>query len=349
MPYFHSALVVTFLGLLTSFGIGYFYSGTWTGASSALFLTAVLAVLEISLSFDNAVVNASVLKEMTPRWRHRFITWGMLIAVFGMRVVFPLAIVSFSAGIDPWSALVLAATRPGEYALIMHEAHVPLAGFGGAFLLMVALNYFFDHEKEEHWLGPLERIFSKIGRIHAVEIGLCLLFFYGLTQLMTDPARQLSFLSSGIFGIITYIMVDGISEVLNIPSADRLHLERASAAMFFYLEVLDASFSFDGVVGAFALTSNIFIIAVGLGIGAMFVRSLTILLVERETLSQYRFLEQGAFYAIGALATLMIVDVFVPVPEMATGLIGAIIIGISVYSSRRSEIRLDRGPLVDGE
>jgi hypothetical protein len=334
MTYFHSALAVTAIGLVLAFGIGYAYTGSWTGAAASLFLTAVLAVLEISLSFDNAVVNASVLKEMTPRWRHRFITWGMLIAVFGMRVVFPLAIVSLSARVDPWSALVLATMHPEDYARIMHEAHVPLAGFGGAFLLMVALNYFFDHEKTEHWIGPLERILGRIGRVHAVEIGICLLFYYALTCFIPDPPTQLSFLASGIFGIVTYIMVDGVSEILNMPRADRLHVERASAAMFVYLEVLDASFSFDGVVGAFALSSNIFIIAVGLGIGAMFVRSLTILLVERETLSHYRFLEQGAFYAIGALATLMIVDVFWPVPEVATGLIGAVIIGISVWSSR---------------
>ena len=337
MTYFHSAFAVTAIGLAIAFGIGFSGSGTWTGAFEALFLTTVLAILEISLSFDNAVVNASVLKEMTPRWRHRFITWGMLIAVFGMRVFFPLAIVSLSAQVDPWSALILATMHPDEYTRIMHEAHVPLAGFGGAFLLMVALNYFFDHEKEEHWLGPFERTLGRLGRIQAVEIGLCLLFFYVLTQFLHDPVVQLSFLSSGLFGIVTYIFVEGVSAILNMPRADRLHVERASAAMFLYLEVLDASFSFDGVVGAFALSSNIFIIAVGLGIGAMFVRSLTILLVERETLSHYRYLEQGAFYAIGALATLMIVDVFTPVPEIATGLIGAVIIGISVWSSARAE------------
>ena len=335
MTYFQSAFIVSGLGLCLATAIGYIYTGTWTGAGEALFLTSVLAILEVSLSFDNAVVNASVLKEMTPRWRHRFITWGMLIAVFGMRVFFPLAIVSLSAHVDPWSALVLATSKPTEYAAIMHHAHVPLAGFGGAFLLMVALNYFFDHEKTEHWIKPLERTLRHLGRVRAVEIGVCLLFFYGLTYLMTDPVIQMSFLSSGVFGIITYILVDGVSEILSVPSADRLHVERASAAMFLYLEVLDASFSFDGVVGAFALSSNIFIIAVGLGIGAMFVRSLTILLVERETLSHYRYLEQGAFYAIGALAVLMVADVFWSVPEIVTGLIGAVIIGISVWSSRR--------------
>lgn len=335
LSYFHSAFVVTAVGLVCGGLVGYLYTGTWAGAGASLFLTGVLAVLEVSLSFDNAVVNASVLREMTPKWRHRFITWGMLIAVFGMRIVFPLVIVCLIARIDPWSALVLATTKPREYADIMLSSHIPLAGFGGAFLMMVALNYFFDRDKKEHWLSRVEHWFAKAGKIQGVEIAICLVFFYGLSHLLDDPVKELTFLSSGIFGVVTYIAVDGVSAFLSLPDRDQAQIERASAAMFIYLEVLDASFSFDGVVGAFALTSNIFIIAAGLGIGAMFVRSMTILLVDRDTLGQFRFLEQGAFYAIGALATMMVLDIFVHVPEVVTGLIGAVIIGIAVLSSRR--------------
>ena len=335
LSYFHSAIWVTVAGLIGGGLVGYVYTGTWAGAGASLFLTAVLAVLEVSLSFDNAVVNASVLRDMTPKWRHRFITWGMLIAVFGMRIFFPLVIVSLIARINPWSALVLATTSPREYAEIMLSSHIPLAGFGGAFLMMVALNFFFDHDKKEHWLGRVERWFAEMGKIQGVEIAICLLFFYALSHLLDDPVKELTFLSSGIFGVVTYIAVDGVSAFLSLPDKDQKHLERASAGMFMYLEVLDASFSFDGVVGAFALTSNIFIIAAGLGIGAMFVRSMTILLVDRDTLGHFRFLEQGAFYAIGALATVMVLDIFVHVPEVVTGLIGAFIIGVSIISSRR--------------
>jgi hypothetical protein len=112
-------------------------------------------------------------------------------------------------------------------------------------------------------------------------------------------------------------------------------VHRASAASFLYLEVLDASFSFDGVIGAFALTNNLFIIAIGLGIGAMFVRSLTVMLVEKGTLASYRYLEHGAFYAIGALALLMLVGTAVEVPDALTGLIGAVFIGLSLWQSIR--------------
>lgn len=333
IKYFHSSIAVTVLGLLLGFAVGYFYTQSIAGGLKSLFLTAVLAILEISLSFDNAVVNATVLRDMSPKWRHRFITWGILLAVFGMRIVFPLAVVSLAAKVSPWQALLMATFKPDQYAQVMLSAHVALAGFGGAFLLMVALNFFFNAEKEIHWLKGLESFFARLGKVHATAIGLALLLIYVITRFIPDAHEQLTFLTAAVLGLITYVFVDGIGVFLKLPVEGRQHIERASAAMFIYLEVLDASFSFDGVVGAFALTSNLFVIAAGLGIGAMFVRSLTILLVEKETLSEFRYLEHGAFYAIWALAVLMVMDVFIAVPEVITGLIGAVIIGLSLYSS----------------
>lgn len=335
LRYFTGSFIVTAIGLAIGFWVGYIYTGTLSGALTALFLTFVLSVLEVSLSFDNAVVNASVLREMTPLWRHRFITWGIAIAVFGMRIVFPLAIVSLIAKIDPWSAVVMAATRPEEYAKVMLSAHVALAGFGGSFLLMVALRYFFNKEKELHWLAWVERPLVKMGKIEAIELALCLLFFYVLGTFLENPSDHATLLASGIVGTATYVVVDGVSSFLKIPEQGKHDVEKASAALFLYLEILDASFSFDGVIGAFALTNNLFIIAAGLGIGAMFVRSMTIMLVEKETLNQFVFLEHGAFYAIGALALMMLLDLFVHIPEVVTGLIGAVIIIISVVSSVR--------------
>jgi hypothetical protein len=340
LRYFYGSFFVTVIGLLIGFGVGYIYSGTLAGAFSALFLTFVLAILEVSLSFDNAVVNASVLKDMTPQWRHRFITWGIAIAVFGMRIVFPLAIVSIIAGINPWEAVVLAATRPHDYAKIMLSSHVALAGFGGSFLLMVALRYFFDQEKQTHWFVGFERFLVGVGKIQAIEIAICLLLFYLLSRWMPSPEEQVTLLVSGIFGLVTFVLVDGISAFLKLPEAGQRNVEKASAAMFLYLEILDASFSFDGVIGAFALTNNLFIIAAGLGIGAMFVRSMTILLVEKETLNQFQYLEHGAFYAIGALAAMMLLDLFVHVPEVVTGLIGAVFILLSIYASIRHDRKL---------
>ncbi len=337
LQYFYGSFIVTFFGLILGAVVGYVYTGTVAGALSALFLTFVLGILEVSLSFDNAVVNASVLRDMTPLWRHRFITWGIAIAVFGMRIVFPLAIVSLIAGINPWAAIVLAATKPQEYAQIMLSSHVALAGFGGAFLLMVALTYFFDQEKEVHWFRHFEHFMASVGKIQAIELAICLLLFYGLSRFLETPEEQVTLLVSGIFGLITFVLVDGISLFLKLPEAGQRNVEKASAAMFLYLEILDASFSFDGVIGAFALTNNLFIIAAGLGIGAMFVRSMTILLVEKETLNQFLYLEHGAFYAIGALASMMLLDLFVHVPEVVTGLIGAVFIIVSILASIRHD------------
>ncbi|MCM2283067.1 MAG: DUF475 domain-containing protein [Bdellovibrionaceae bacterium] len=333
--FFGSSIWVTVLGLFAACGVGYYYSnGDWKAAASATFIAAVLSVLEVSLSFDNAVVNAKVLNRMTPLWRHRFLTWGMLIAVFGMRLVFPLLIVGVVAHLNPWDALRLAASEPAEYARIMMSVHTEIAAFGGAFLLMVALKYFFDVGKEVHWINIIEQPLTRLGRMNAIELGLAMILIYVISlSLPAEDTRD--FLVSGMMGLVTFIAVDGISALLDAPSEAVADAHRASAGMFLYLEVLDASFSFDGVVGAFAITHNLFIIAIGLGIGAMFVRSLTIMLVDMGTLAEFRYLEHGAFYAIGALAAMMFLGTFVHVSEVITGLIGAGFIALAFWSSIR--------------
>ena len=322
IKYFRNSFLVTIVGLGLGAFLGWETTGNWVGALSTMFVVAVLAILEVSLSFDNAVVNATVLKEMTPVWRRRFITWGIAIAVFGMRIVFPLAIVAIIAGIDPFSALVMAATDPDRYSHVLTSAHISVSAFGGAFLAMVGLNHFFDYEKDVHWIAIIERPLTRLGRIEAVELGLVLLLLYMVSTWLSGHERM-EFLVVGIFGLVTYIAVDGISAVLSVESAITGEVARSGAAAFLYLEVLDASFSFDGVIGAFALSNNLFIIAIGLGVGAMFVRSLTIMLVERETLASYRYLEHGAFYAIIALAVIMFLNTVRHIPEVVTGLIGA--------------------------
>ncbi len=322
MRYFRNSFLVTFAGLILGAFVGYEATGTLSGTLSSVFIVAVLAILEVSLSFDNAVVNASVLREMTPEWRHRFITWGIAIAVFGMRIVFPLAIVAIIARIDPFSAVKMAALNPDEYSRVLTTAHVPVAAFGGAFLAMVGLKHFIDREKDVHWFAAIERPLTRLGRIEAFALGLCLLLLYAVSRQLPHE-EQVEFLVAGIFGLVTYIGVDGLAAVLDAESAVTGAAARSGLAAFLYLEVLDASFSFDGVIGAFALSNNLFIIAIGLGVGAMFVRSLTIMLVDQGTLASYRYLEHGAFYAIIALGVIMFLKTFMEVPEVVTGLIGA--------------------------
>ena len=112
--------------------------------------------------------------------------------------------------------------------------------------------------------------------------------------------------------------------------------------MFLYLEVLDASFSFDGVIGAFAITNHIFEMALGLGIGAMYIRSLTVYLVRQGTLDDYVYLEHGAHYAIGALAVILLVTIKYAINEVITGLVGLVLIGASFWSSVRRNKRRRR-------
>ena len=333
LHYFTWAFAVTIAGLALSLWVGWSFAGTVPGMLSFFFIAAVLAALEISLSFDNAIVNANVLKRMSPVWQHRFMTWGIIIAVFGMRIVFPLAIVSIAAGTGPWQAVVLAAENPAEYARIMDEAHPDIAAFGGTFLLMVALSFFFDHEKEIHWINRVERFAARHGSTRGADVLVTVAVLLGISQFFPE-AQAGRFLTMALWGMLAYLVVHALGAVLDSHGPEKAAAQGGLGA-FLYLEMLDASFSFDGVIGAFALTQNLFIIAIGLGIGAMYVRSATIMLVEKGTLSEYRFLEHGAFYAILVLAIIMFLQPLVHVPEVVTGLIGVALIGLALASSIR--------------
>lgn len=334
LRYFRWAFIFTVLGLALGAFLGWHTTGTLGGMLTIFFICAVLAVLEISLSFDNAIVNANKLKDMRPEWQHRFLTWGIIIAVFGMRIVFPLLIVVIAAKIGPWQALVLAAARPEEYARIMRDAHLPIAAFGGTFLMMVGLSFFFDQEKDVHWVRWLERHMARYATIRGIEVALVLLLILGFSRLL-DGADAQVFFTAAIWGLLTFLLVEVLGGLIDSTQEALKSAARGGLGAFLYLEVLDASFSFDGVIGAFALSQNLFVIAIGLGIGAMYVRSMTIMLVERGTLAQYRFLEHGAFYAIIALSVIMYAQSLVHIPEVITGLGGAALIGISLWSSIR--------------
>ncbi|RPF70421.1 DUF475 domain-containing protein [Aurantiacibacter spongiae] len=336
----------SFVFTLICLALGAWYGWSSTGGSMSgtlamLWIIAVLSVLEISLSFDNAVVNASVLKDMDKIWQRRFLTWGIAFAVFGMRVVFPLAIVAIAAGLGPVETINLSLNNPAEYERIVSSAHVGIAGFGGAFLAMVGLKFFFDQDKDIHWIAAIERQLTRFAALPAAEIALLLLALWGVSGLLRDE-EALTFLVAGILGLVTFIAVEGINAVLERHEEKQQLVGaavRSGLGGFLYLNVLDASFSFDGVIGAFALSNNMIVIALGLSIGAMFVRSMTIHLVEKGTLAQYRFLEHGAFWAIIALGAIMLLSARFHIPETVTGLIGATLIGISLWWSIRQNRR----------
>ena len=327
---------LSFLVTLVCLGIaGWWGLKTDLGLWTALWLTAVLVVLEVSLSFDNAVVNARVLKGMSHLWRQLFLTVGILVAVFGMRLVFPIVIVAVSGNIGTMETVNMAMNNPDQYAKVLFDAYPVISAFGGIFLLLVFLHYFFDAEKETHWLGAMEERLVKIAKFDAISVFIALAVIFSTLWWVPEKDQTRVFVA-GVAGVLLYLAVDAIGALFeNEVEGDGAvkTIQRSGAASFLYLEVLDASFSFDGVIGAFAITKDVVIIMLGLGVGAMFVRSMTVYLVNRGTLSEYIFLEHGAHYAIGALAVIMLLGPIFHVSEVCTGLVGVGFIIAAVYSS----------------
>lgn len=334
--------------------------GGWT----AFGVVAILSILEISLSFDNAVVNAGILKKMNAFWQKIFLTIGVLIAVFGMRLVFPVTIVAVTAKKSPVDAVNLALTDKDQYQQLVTDAHPAIAAFGGMFLLMIFLDFIFE-DRDIQWLRWIERPLAKLGKVDMLSVCIALVVLLIASMTFAAHAHQhggahvdkaQTVLISGIAGLITYMIVGGLSGYFEDrleEQEEREHEEeeavrrsgkqrsavllagQAAFFMFLYLEVLDASFSFDGVIGAFAITNDIVLMALGLGIGAMYVRSLTVYLVRQGTLDDYVYLEHGAHYAIGALAVILLVTIQYQINEVVTGLVGVILIAWSFWSSVR--------------
>lgn len=346
------SFAVTALGLVAAV-----LFGGWT----AFGVVAILSVLEISLSFDNAVVNAGILKKMSAFWQKIFLTIGVLIAVFGMRLVFPVVIVAISAKIGPIEAVDLAFNDAERYEQLVTDAHPSIAAFGGMFLLMIFLDFIFE-DRDIKWLGWLERPLAKLGKIDMLSVCIALIVLLVSAMTFATQAHQhaghadkaATVLLSGVAGLITYLVVGGLSGYFENKIEEEEEREheaeeeakrrgkkvsatqlvgKAAFFMFLYLEVLDASFSFDGVIGAFAITNDIVLMALGLGIGAMYVRSLTVYLVRQGTLDDYVYLEHGAHYAIGALAVILLVTIQYQISEIITGLVGVVLIAWSFWSS----------------
>lgn len=336
MKYFKGSFIFTVVCLI----LAYLWSHHMHAGSelAALFIVLVLSVLEVSLSFDNAVINATKLEKMTPIWQHRFLTWGIFIAVFGMRFLFPVLIVAIFSKLNLLSVIDIALHDSAKYAHYLQVAHPPIITFGGAFLIMLFFSYFFNHKKEIHWIKPIEKKMALLGHFRSIEVVLTLIIIYFTQHFVASGSRH-EVVVAGIWGIVIYLLVNDLSEVLeNHAPKDNcqtgmINLKNTCLINFIYLEIIDASFSLDGVLGAFALSRDILIITLGLSIGAMFVRSLTILLVEKKTLQEYKYLEHGAHWAIGALAVIMFISSFKEISEVVTGLIGLVFILLAFFTS----------------
>lgn len=308
----------------------------------ALWILIVLIAIEITFSFDNAVVNAKKLVHMSKFWQTLFLTVGIFIAIFGMRVFFPIAIVVFTAGIGWGEVVDLALNNPTLYAEKLELAHPTISAFGGAFLLMLVLHFFFDHKKDIHWVQSIERPLKKVGVWWVPPVlAVTLVSLVAALPANHHPGETIK---AGLAGVLVYSAIHGLTAFLGRHTPDGGRPGKAvqltgwaAFTMFMYLEILDASFSFDGVLGAFAITKEVILIAVGLGIGAIWVRSLTVFMVRHGILDSYKYLEHGAHYAIGVLAFAMLGSLILPVPEAVTGLVGIGLIGASAYASVKAK------------
>ena len=314
MKYFSLSFLIAIIGLVLAFFIGKF---------EAVYLTAILAILEVSLSFDNAVVNAKILKSMDPVWQKRFLTWGILIAVFGMRFIFPILIVAAAANLGIVETIKIALYEPQKYHEVLSSAENLIYAFGGAFLWMVFSDFLFE-EKEVRWIKPIEKTAEKFGKVSNISLMIAIIIGISVVYEIKDYKVAIAF----FLGLFSYSLIKGINDAL---SAEGI---KNGLMGLIYLEVLDASFSFDGVIGAFAITSNILIIMIGLGIGAMFVRSLTLWMVEKGVLDEYKYLEHGAHYAIGILAVIMLLKIFIEIGEVVTGTLGLLLLIIAFIHSK---------------
>ena len=319
-----------FLTIIATLG-----AGIVLGPGAAV-TTLVLIAIEVAFSFDNAVINAKTLARMSKLWRRLFLTVGMLIAIVGMRLVFPIVIVSATAKLG-WQRVVdLALNQPELYAHYLEAAHISISAFGGGFLLVLVLFFLLDHEREIVWLDRIERPLQRLGG--AVWIApLVSAAVIGLTSYLSrEPSTVLR---SGLAGVVLYtiirLVIAGLDRLTGASKVGEFVGWGATIA-FIYLEVLDASFSFDGVLGAFAITNIVPIIAIGLGVGALWVRSLTLYMVDEGTLAEYRYLEHGAHYAILVLALALLISIFVSIPDAVTGIAGLGVIGASIIASREA-------------
>lgn len=321
-----------------------------------LWIFTILVVLEVTLSFDNAVVNSKVLATMSKFWQMIFLTVGIVVAVFIVRFLLPIVIVQLASGLGFMEVVQLALNDAEKYGHVLHEAAPMIDAFGGAFLLMVALSYFLDKSKEVHWLKRIEPWLAKAGQFDNMRVSLMLALAAVLYFTVGEKYQEVVLVSS-VLGILLHLALGLLESFFASHESHEAAQKKtesikvktgmAAFASFAYLEVLDASFSFDGVIGAFAITSSVLLIIAGLGAGAIWVRSMTVYLLRTGTLAKYRYLEHGAHWAILALGAVMMAKLYgVELPEWFIGGLGLVFVATAIVSSVLEKRRMSRHELL---
>ncbi len=311
--------------------------GVWMllhGGLIGLWLFTILVILEVTLSFDNAIINSRVLVRMSPTWQKLFLTVGIFIAVFVVRFLLPIFIVMATSGHGFTEVIDLALNNPEQYGKTLHEAAPTIDAFGGTFLTMIGISYFMNRKKDIHWLGRIEKRLIRAGSYENfkafVMLGVALILY-----MTVDEAHKSTVLVASIVGTLLHMGLEifgAYFEKRQSKSAELVGM--AAFGSFMYLEVLDASFSLDGVIGAFAITNDVMLIIAGLGAGAIWVRSMTVYLIRAGVLNKYKYMEHGAHWAILALGAIMLIKLYhIEPPEWFVGSLGLVFIATAVISS----------------
>ncbi len=298
--------------------------------TSSILTIAGLALFESITSIDNAIINAEILTTMKPRARRWFLTWGIGLAVFGVRGVLPWLIVwVMASGLGPWQAFTATLTDdPTAIRAIQQSAPILLLG-GGIFFIFLFFHWLFLEPKK--YGLPGERFFARQGAwfYAVVSVVLTLTVWFALEK---DPMLALG----AVIGSTTFFITHGFRRHAEAQEERLLRgdTDLSDVAKIIYLEVIDATFSIDGVVGAFAFTLSVPLILLGNGIGAVVVRQLTVYNVDK--IKKYVYLKNGAMYSVLVLGIVMLAHGFgIHVPDWFSPMATFVIVGYFLLLSWR--------------
>lgn len=323
------------------------FAGTKLG--SGILLTLItLIIIEISLSADSAIINADKLSKLSGFWQTIFLTVGIIIAVFGVRFIIPVAIVSEVTKLSWVEVVKLAFDNPAQYTQHLKSVYPIIASFGGSFLLTLALTYFCTEKRKNIWIKPIEKQLTKLNASYfPALVTLSIVVFLSLLPWGLKTHKMLI---AGISGIVLFLLINWVSTKL-----EKLHQKHnkknryaltgfAAFISFMYLELLGDTFSLGSVVGAFAITDQVALIVIGLGIGAIWVRSLTIYFIRKGVDNQYPDLETAAHYIMLILALVLFSDQFFEYPHylIAIIIVTILIFAIGTSPKKKSRISLSR-------
>ncbi|WP_048067310.1 DUF475 domain-containing protein [Methanospirillum hungatei] len=287
-----------------------------------------LCMFEIICSIDNAIINAEVLGSMQPKYRRWFLLWGILFAVFLVRGLLPLLLVWFSTPeLTLWEAFTaMFSDNPDIKEAIETSSPILLIG-GGTFLIFLFFHWLFLEEK--HFGLPGERYFFSKGVWFYAVVSILLM---AIVWFAIEKNAMMAF--GAVVGSTAFFIVHGFRQNAELQEQKLINGDMSDISKILYLEVIDATFSIDGVLGAFAFTMSVPLILIGNALGAIAVRQITVGNIDR--IKKYRFLKNGAMYSILCLGIIMLIDSFgFHIPEFVSPVITFTVVGLFYMKSVR--------------